>query len=130
MVTIEHSKEELLARLNNINNLYNIKIINVGLVPKEDVCKIYYQTKCLIFPSTYETLGLALIEAVEAGLDVIAADLRYTHEIISTPFLFDPQSATSCANEIEEYLGNKTLSKCTGLIDNKIDDLINRFTGN
>ena len=130
VVTIEHSKEELLARLNNINNLYNIKIINVGLVPKEDVCKIYYQTKCLIFPSTYETLGLALIEAVEAGLDVIAADLRYTHEIIATPFLFDPQSATSCANVIEEYLGNKNLSKCTGLIDNKIDDLINRFTGN
>ena len=129
VVTIEHFKEELLARLNYINNLYNIKIINVGLVPKEDVCKIYYQTKCLIFPSTYETLGLALIEGVEAGLDIIAADLKYTHQVVSTPFLFDPKSATSCADVIVEYLDNKTLCKCKGLIDNKIDDLINRFTG-
>lgn len=129
VVTIEHFKEELLARINNINNLYNIKIINVGLIPKEDVCKIYYQTKCLIFPSTYETLGLALIEAVEAGLDVIAVDLKYTHEVISTPFLFDHQSVTSCANVIEEYLENKTHNKCKALIDNKVDDLINLFTG-
>jgi glycosyltransferase involved in cell wall biosynthesis len=129
VVTIEYFKEDLITRLNNINNLYNIKIINMGLIPKEDVCKIYYQTKCLIFPSTYETLGLALIESVEAGLDVIAADLKYTHQVISTPFLFDPQSATSCANVIQEYLENKTLRKCKGLINNKIDDLINRFTG-
>jgi glycosyltransferase involved in cell wall biosynthesis len=130
IVTIEYSKEDLIARLNNINDLYNIKIVNAGLISKKDVCKIYYQTNCLIFPSTYETFGLALIEAVEAGLDVIAADLSYTHEIISTPFLFDPQSATSCASVIEDYLANKTLCKCTGLIDNKVDDLIKRLTGN
>ena len=129
VVTIEHFREDLIARLNDINNLYNIKIFNVGLIPKKDVCKIYYQTKCLIFPSTYESFGLPLIEAVEAGLDVIAADLRYTNEIISTPFLFEPQSATSCATVIEEYLDNKTLCKCRGLIDNKVDDLINRITG-
>ena len=103
-VTIEHYKEDLIARLNNINSLYEIKIVNMGLIPKKDVCKIYYQTKCLIFPSKYETFGLALIEAVEAGLDVIAADLGYTHEIISTPFLFDAQSAISCANAIKEVI--------------------------
>jgi len=129
VVTIEHFKEDLIARINHINDSYNIKIVNMGLIPKKDVCKIYYQTKCLIFPSKYETFGLALIEAVEAGLDVIAADLRYTHEIISTPFLFDPQSAESCASVIEKYLDSKTLRKCTGLIDNKVDDLINRLIG-
>lgn len=128
-VTIEHFNEDLIARLNNINSLYNIKIVNVGLIPKKDVCKIYYQTKCLIFPSKYETFGLALIEAVEAGLDVIAADLGYTHEIISTPFLFDAQSATSCANVIKEYLDNNNLCKCRALISNKVDDLITRISG-
>ena len=129
VVTIEHFKEDLIVRLNQINDSYNIKIVNMGSIPKEDVCRIYYQTNCLIFPSKYETFGLALIEAVEAGLDVIAADLRYTHEIISTPFLFDSQSAASCASVIEEYLYGKTLRKCTGLIDNKVDDLINRLIG-
>ena len=81
-----------------------------------------------MFPSTNETFGLGLIEAVEMGLDVIAADLGYVHEIISTPFLFNPRSSLSCARAIERYLNTNTPPKSTKLIENKIDDLINEIT--
>jgi len=128
VVTIEDFKEDLISHLNCINDLYKIQIINLGVMSKTDVCKLYQQTKCLVFPSTDETLGLSLVEAVEMGLDVIAADLSYTHEVISTPFLFNPQSSLSCAKAIEAYLNTDIPPKSTKIIENKINNLINKIT--
>jgi glycosyltransferase involved in cell wall biosynthesis len=129
VVTIEESSFDLIKQLNYINKLYDIQIINIGSVSKEVVCDIYGKTKCLIFPSTQESFGLALIEAAELGLDVIAADLPYTHEIISTPFLFDPLCVLSCVEVIERYLDTQSSVQCEKHVVNKVDDLIMKFMG-
>jgi glycosyltransferase involved in cell wall biosynthesis len=130
IVTIEDTKKDLIKKLTYINSLYDVRIINVGSISKSAVCEIYQKTKCLIFPSTYETFGLGLVEAAEAGLYVIAANLSYTHEIISTPYLFDPKSALSCAGTIERYLNATFPSKCSKNIENKVDELINKIIRN
>jgi len=130
VVTIEDSREDLIEKLTHINSLYDIRIVNVGSISKWAVCEVYQKTKCLIFPSTYETFGLALVEAAEMGLDIIAADLSYTHEIISTPYLFDPTSVLSCAGAIESYLDTTSPSKCSKKIENKVDELINKIIRN
>jgi glycosyltransferase involved in cell wall biosynthesis len=127
VVTIQEEKKDLINQLNQINTLYKIKIINLGEITKEEVCALYEKTKCMIFPSTIETFGLGLVEAVEMGLDVIAADLSYTHEAISTSFLFNPESAIDCAREIERYLNDEFPKKSSKIIENSIESLITKF---
>jgi glycosyltransferase involved in cell wall biosynthesis len=127
VVTIEDDKNDLISQLNQINALYQVQIINLGEITKEEVCVLYQETRCLIFPSTLETFGLGLVEAVDMGLDVIAADLPYTHEVISTSFLFNPKSALGCAIEIERYLNAKFPPKSSKILENNIESLINKF---
>jgi glycosyltransferase involved in cell wall biosynthesis len=127
IVTIENSRPDLIKKLNYINNISDIQIINLGPVSKESVCDIYGKTKCLIYPSIQESFGLPLIEAVEMGLDVIASDLLYIHDIISTPFLFDPTGVSSCVEVIEKYLNSSSKCKCKNLTANKVDLLIDKF---
>jgi glycosyltransferase involved in cell wall biosynthesis len=48
-----------------------------------------------LFPSTTETLGIAMIEALASGLPVLAARTGATGEVVSdgeTGLLFDPDS--------------------------------------
>ena len=48
------------------------KVMFLGL--RDDVCKIYSAMDCLIFPSLYEGLSVALIEAQISGLNIIGTD--------------------------------------------------------
>ncbi|MDE7125077.1 MAG: glycosyltransferase family 4 protein [Muribaculaceae bacterium] len=57
-------------------------IVNHGFVPFSEVIDIYNQSKAVIYPSLNESLGLGIIEAVEAGCDVIGADLPYMHSVL------------------------------------------------
>mgnify|MGYP000727552173 CR=1 FL=1 len=100
-----------------------VRIDNLGLLSKEDVCKLYAQSKCLVFPSTQETFGLALIESVKMGLDVIAADLDYVYQSIKPSLVFDPNDTNDIANKLKIYMGGNT-KKSETIIDNKIDQLI------
>ncbi|NBL00653.1 MAG: glycosyltransferase [Erysipelotrichia bacterium] len=125
-VTVESDRIELIDKINEINNIGVVKIDNLGVLPKSKVCKLYAQSKCLIFPSKEETFGLGLIEAVDMGLDVIAADLNYVYEVIVPSMVFNPDSAKMCANAIKEYMNNKQ-KKSISLINNEIDTLIHKL---
>ena len=126
-VTIDSSNKKLVSQLNYINNRYRINITNLGVISKNDVCSLYQESKCLIFPSYKETFGLPLIEAMEMGLDVIAPDLEYVYEIISPSFIFNPFSVSSCANVIEKYMDSDHPPKSICKIENKVDFLINKY---
>ena len=125
-VTVESDRIELIDKINEINNIGVVKIDNLGVLPKSKVCKLYAQSKCLIFPSKEETFGLGLIEAVDMGLDVIAADLNYVYAVIVPSMVFNPDSAKMCANAIKEYMNNKQ-KKSISLVNNEIDTLIHKL---
>jgi len=122
-VTIELDKQYLIKIIEEINKNDIIKISNFGTISKEKVCKLYAQSKCLIFPSLEESFGLPLIEAVDIGLDVISSDLDYVYQIIDPSLTFNPNDAQSIADTIQKYKeGNCPKSKAK--IKNNISELI------
>ena len=126
-VTIEKDKRALIDHISRINVIGSVQITNMGVISKKAVCKLYNDSKCLVFPSLEESFGLGLIEAVEMGLDIIAADLKYVYEVVNPSLVFDPSSPQSCANAIEKYLMLGQYSTSTGVIENKIDHRVESF---
>lgn len=97
-------------------------IINHGFVPFEEVIKIYNLSKATVYPSLNESLGLGIIEAVEAGCDVIGADLPYMHSVCKASILFKPCDADSIAEAVIDY--EKSRHPSTTL---RIKDTVSEF---
>jgi len=123
-LTIEGGHDDLVDKINSINKKSIVHIVNLGLLSKNDVCKLYSQSKALIFPSTQETFGLALIEAVEMGLDIIASDLEYVYKVIKPSLVFNPYNTNEIAHKLQQYIEGKN-TKSESRIENKIEELIN-----
>ncbi len=126
-VTIEVDKEELINEIKSINSLGIVYIDNLGVLSKEKVCQLYSNSICSIFPSKEETFGLALIEAVEIGLDVITSDLPYVHQVIRPSLCFDAYDSKMCAKMMKMYIKGHNVEKSIGLVKNEIDQLVNKF---
>jgi len=122
-LTVEYDKTEILSEIENINRMGGVEIINFGPVSKTEVCKIYSKSKCLIFPSTSESFGLPLVEASEVGLDVIAANLSYTFEVIEPSMTFDPYNPKEIATCMDKFLKGKT-KRAKTKVKNEIDTMI------
>lgn len=100
-----------------------VRIINHGFIPFEQVVALYQRSKAIIYPSHNESLGLGIIEAIEAGCDVIGADLPYIHAICEPSETFNPYSPKSIADAVIEYeKGNSPKSRL--IIQNEINELI------
>ena len=122
-LTIEDGHEDLIKKIEYVKQKGKVNIVNLGKLPKEEVCKLYAQSKCLVFPSTEETFGLGLVEAVNMDLDVIASDLDYVYQSIEPSLVFDPSSSLDISLKMKKYLDG-TVQKSKSKIDNKIDELI------
>lgn len=101
--------EEIESKIREFN--LNIKIILDQDI--EGIDKLYKQSRCLIWPSFTESLGLPIIEAFKRDLDILAADLDYINDLIKIPAscLFNPYSAEDIASCMEEYLNNTNVFK-------------------
>lgn len=82
-----------------------LKINNLGFLPHEDLLRQYRNARALIYPSLLESFGLPLMEADEAGLAVLAAELDYVRDILDPAEVFDPHSPLSMARAIKRFLG-------------------------
>jgi glycosyltransferase involved in cell wall biosynthesis len=65
---------------------------------------MYNQVGALIYPSTFESFGLPLIEARQAGLPVLASELDYVRDILDPEQVFDPESAISIARAVKRFI--------------------------
>lgn len=103
-----------------------VHIINHGFVSTDELAKLYMQCKATIYPSYNESFGLGLVEAIEAGCDVIASDRPFVHAICQPSMVFEPSSPQSIADAVEEY--EKHGGKDTRLlVHDMVDELINSF---
>ncbi|MES2979197.1 MAG: glycosyltransferase [Pseudomonadota bacterium] len=85
--------------------VHAIKAENVGELPHNEVLALYGRCAAVIFPSTFESFGLPLIEARQAGLPVLASELDYVRDVIDAEQSFDPASPVSIARAVKRHLG-------------------------
>lgn len=83
---------------------HGIKITNLGDIPHDDVLVLYKKSAAVIYPSKFESLGLPLIEARNAGLPVLASELDYVRDVLDPEQVFDPDSPTSIARAVKRYM--------------------------
>lgn len=79
------------------------QIINHGRISFDEVVVLYNKSKATVYPSLNESLGLGIIEAVEAGCDVIGCDLPYMHSVCRPSAMFVPRSAVAIADAVMRY---------------------------
>ena len=111
--------------INEIDKLKNegYPILNHGFVPRVELSNLYAKVKYVIYPSLSESFGIGLIEAIELGCDIIAADLPYTFVVCKPSFVFNPLEI----NEIAKAFilsTNCTLEKTEQKVFNEINQFL------
>lgn len=82
-----------------------LNVRRVGKKSHAEVLRLYSETDALIFPSDFESFGLPLIEARQAGLPILAPELDYVRDLIDPEQTFDPNSSRSIARAVKRFLG-------------------------
>jgi glycosyltransferase involved in cell wall biosynthesis len=86
---------------------FGLKIENCGSISYEHIRLLYGQSKAFIFVSLFESLGLPLIEARQAGLPILAPELDYVRDVLDPDQVFDPGSPISIARAVKRFLGSE-----------------------
>lgn len=124
-LTVSNRTESHIAYRQKIEELkkQGVKIINHGTIPFSEVIKIYKQCKAIVYPSSNESLGLSIIEAIVAGCDVITSDLPFAHAICVPSAVFNREDVERICRVIIEYDYNPT-PKSRLKIHNSINELL------
>lgn len=105
-VTLDETHSRTLYRyLEEMSLRHGIKVKNMGELSHTEVLALYKSGGALIFPSTFESFGLPLIEARQAGLRVLAPELDYVRDVLDPEQTFDPESPVSIARAVKRFLG-------------------------
>jgi glycosyltransferase involved in cell wall biosynthesis len=86
-------------------------VILAGPVPTSRVYEFLHASDLFVLPSLVEGLGVALIEAMAAGIPCVASDLPATRELITdgeSGCLVDPRSPHAIADAIVRLLTDST----------------------
>lgn len=81
------------------------RVVFTGLLQGEELAAAYASADVFLFPSTTETLGMAMIEALASGLPVIAARSGASGEVVTDGedgFLYDPEGKTSLVSTVKK----------------------------
>lgn len=96
---------ELCGWIDQQTRQFGLRLNNLGAQPHEQILLLYTQVQALIFPSTFESFGLPLIEARQAGLAVVASELDFVRDVLDPEQVFDPQSPVSIARAVKRFMG-------------------------
>jgi glycosyltransferase involved in cell wall biosynthesis len=81
-----------------------LRIQNLGVLPHDRLLAMYRASGALIYPSSFESFGLPLIEARQAGLPVLAPELDYVRDVTDPDETFDPRSPLSIARSVRRFI--------------------------
>ena len=86
-----------------------------GSLPYEQTLEWYDKADIFVFPSTCETFGLSLLEAMTAGLPIASSDRGPMPEVLKDAGLyFNPESVTSIKNCLRYMIENPDLMQSLG----------------
>ena len=83
------------------------KTLFLGFIPEHELPNYYSTANCFATASTFETQGLALLEAMACGTPAIGANALAIPETIhenKNGYLFTPNDARECAQKLETLL--------------------------
>lgn len=76
----------------------------------ETLCKLYLRSRCLVFPSFFESSGLPPIEAMSCGCPVVASDIPSLRERCGDAALYcNPADPDDIADRILMFLKGETV---------------------
>lgn len=104
-LTVSASDYPGLARIvEGVKSGHKLNIDNVVACSRSDVQRLYDGARALVYPSMVESFGLPLLEARQAGLSIIAAELDYVRDLVDPEEVFDPKSPRSIARAVKRFL--------------------------
>lgn len=91
-------------------------LIFLGERPTEDLVELYRKCKLFIFPSTVETFGNPLVEAMACGAPIATSNTAAMPEIVGDAArFFDPLDPNDIANKIIDLIRDPMARKSLGL---------------
>lgn len=87
---------------------HKLQLTNVGAISHANVLDLYGQAGALLYASMFESFGIPLIEARQAGLPIVAVERDYVRDILDPAESFDPESARSIARAVKRFMGIKS----------------------
>lgn len=128
----KHKIGELVVTVSNkYQDMYNLieekckkgyPIQNIGFVNRDHLGSIYSKSEYMIYPSSTESFGLGIVEAIECGCKIIGPNLPYMLEVCNPSILFD-LSSNSLMNAFEQSIGET--KKSEQKVFNEVNELIN-----
>jgi glycosyltransferase involved in cell wall biosynthesis len=86
------------------------KIVCVGWVPSESIVNLYKGCDIFVFPSLCESFGYPMVEAMAAGLPIVAADTPVNREVLHDSALFySPLSSRDLTESIKMLMKDNDL---------------------
>ena len=101
LITIDKSTDKKLYKyISTAIRKNNLKIDIHSNVDYKEMQNLYSLSNTLIWPSLTESFGMPIIEAFNAGLNIIASCLEYINDLLDDVYLFDPYSANNIAKNV------------------------------
>lgn len=105
-----HPDTVLLTVLPEGHPIASPSVICLGILERDEMRRLYRACDALVMPSLCESLGLPLLEAMQLGVPIVAADRAYAREVCEDAALFaSPLSSSAMASAIANVLDDKAL---------------------
>lgn len=86
---------------------YTDRIIFLGSIPYEELPYLYSACKLFVYPSTCESFGMTLVEAMACGAPILASQIEPMPEVCANAAVyFDPTNPVAMADVIIRTLQN------------------------
>jgi len=96
-------------------NRYKEDINFLGFLPEEKVPEFYNEIDILVYPSSYEGLGMQILEAISCGTLVLASDIPAFRELLPEELLFKLDKE-SLIRKIEEFLDKNKIKRYENIL--------------
>lgn len=125
-LTLTLSKENFFFLKQQFPDLHpNFNLVNLGVLTKNEIIEQYMNNRFCIYPSLKESFGLPLIEAAQLGLEIVASDLPYVHQVVSPLLCFNPYDEEDIAAIILKAVNLNYTRTTTLKISNELKALTN-----